>query len=306
MAFIASALSAQQDSPAPLISIGMPVFNAGRWLAQAIESALSQTWPDFELLISDNGSTDDTAAIIQHYLRADGRIRWHRFHSNHGLTANWNIVAREARGRYFKWLSGTDRMGPDLLARGVALLEARPDVVLVFGRTRWIDEDGFPLSLCELDFAVGDVRPCDRFLRQAVHLSVNNQINAGLIRTQSLRRTRLLADYPSSDLVLMAELALQGPFVLLPEELFQRRAGRDFSTPDRTPLQIERMYNPNARRPRRGQALRKHAGRFAACWRAPITAADRLSAIATAAQLSLAAMRRRAASLLSGVQSPVV
>lgn len=305
MVFI-PAPSAQQDTPAPLISIGMPVFNAGRWLAQAIDSVLAQTCADFELLVSDNGSTDDTAAIIQHYLRADSRIRWHRFHSNQGLTANWNIVARAARGRYFKWLSGTDRMAAELLARGAAVLEARPEVVLVFGRTRWIDEVGHPMSMCELDFAVGDVRPCDRFLRQAVNLSVNNQINAGLIRTQSLRRTRLLADYPSSDLVLMAELALQGPFVLLPDELFQRRAGRDFSTPDRTPLQIERMYNPNALRPRRGQALRKHAGRMAACWRAPIAPADRFSALTTAANLSLAALRRRAASLLSGVQSPVV
>jgi glycosyltransferase involved in cell wall biosynthesis len=305
MAFI-PAPSAQQDTPAPLISIGMPVFNAGRWLAQAIESVLAQTCADYELLISDNGSTDDTAAIIQHYLRADSRIRWHRFRINQGLTANWNIVAREARGRYFKWLSGTDRMAPDLLARGVAVLEARPEVVLVFGRTRWIDEDGHPMSMCELDFAVGDVRPCDRFLRQAVNLSVNNQINAGLVRTQSLRRTRLLADYPSSDLVLMAELALQGPFVLLADELFQRRAGRDFSTPDRTPLQIERMYNPNALRPRRGQALRKHAGRLAACWRAPITPADRLLATMAATHLALQALRRRAVSLLAGVQSPAV
>ncbi len=305
MAFI-SAPSAPPHTPAPLISIGMPVFNAGRWLAQAIESALAQTCSDFELLISDNGSTDDTPAIIQHYLRADDRIRWHRFHSNQGLTANWNIVAREARGRYFKWLSGTDRMAPDLLARGAAVLEARPEVVLVFGRTRWIDEVGHPMSLCELDFAVGDVRPCDRFLRQAANLSVNNQINAGLIRMPSLRRTRLLADYPSSDLVLMAELALQGPFVLLPDELFQRRAGRDFSTPDRTPLQIERMYNPHALRPRRGQALRKHAGRFAACWRAPIAPADRMRATMAATHLALQALRRRAVSLLGGVQSPAV
>ncbi len=306
MPFIASAPSAHKDTPAPLISVGMPVFNAGQWLAQAIESVQAQTRSDWELLISDNGSTDDTASIAQHYARADGRIRCHRFHSNRGLTANWNIVAREACGRYFKWLSGTDRMAPELLARGVAVLEARPEVVLVFGRTRWIDEIGHPMSLCELDFPVSDARPCERFLRQAANLSVNNQINAGLIRTQALRRTRLLADYPSSDLVLMAELALQGPFVLLPDELFQRRAGRDFSTPDRTPLQIERMYNPNALRPRRGQPLRKHAGRFAACWRAPITAADRFNALTTAAHLSLAALRRRAASLLSGVQSPVV
>lgn len=307
MSFAASAASTQeQRSPAPLISIGMPVFNVGRWLAQAIESVQAQTRSDWELLISDNASTDDTWSIAQHYASADGRIRCRRADSNRGLPANWNIVARAARGRYFKWLSGTDRMAPDLLARGVAVLDTRPEVVLVFGRTRWIDEDGLPMSLCELDFPVLAARPVDRFLQVATSLSVNNQINASLIRTQALRHTRLLADYPSSDLVLMAELALQGPFVMLPCEVYQRRAGRNFSTPDRTPLQIERMYNPRARRPRRSQAVRKHAGRFAACWRAPIGPADRALATMAATHLLLQALRRRAASLLTGVQSPAV
>lgn len=306
MAFRASALSAQQDPPAPLISIGMPVFNAGRWLGQAIESVQAQTFGEWELLISDNGSTDDTGSIARQYARADDRIRCRRFASNRGLPANWNIVACGARGRYFKWLSGTDRMAPDLLARGVAVLEARPEVVLVYGRTRWIDEDGSPMGLCELDFPVLGTRPADRFLQVAASLSVNNQINAGLIRTRALHHTRLMANYPSSDLVLMAELALQGPFVLLPDELYQRRAGRNFSTPDRTPLQIERMYNPRALRPRRSQALRKHAGRFAACWRAPIGPADRALATMAATHLLLQALRRRAVSLLAGVQSPAV
>jgi len=76
---------------------------------------------------------------------------------------------------------------------------------LAFGRTRWIDASGQPLLLCDQDFAVLSDRPAERFTQVARDMSINNQINAGLIRTAALRKTRLLGNYPSSDLVLMAE-----------------------------------------------------------------------------------------------------
>ena len=253
---------------------------------------LAHKWQNLEIIVSDNASSDGTAAIVQRYMQRDARIRYRRHDTNRGVAVNWNTVARAARGEYFKWLAAADVMEPTLLERCARVLQQRPDVVMVYGRTRWIDEDGLALGLAEGDFALASARPHRRFAYQAAHLGVNNQINAGLFRTAALRRTPLMANYPSSDLVFMAEIALQGRIVLLPDELFRRRSGSDVSTPQRTPLQIERMYNPHATRPRRFVRLRRHAGRYAACLRAPLALRERLLALGAATQLALRGWQR--------------
>lgn len=282
------------SSAQPLVSVGLPVHNGERHLQCAIESVLAQSLADLELIVSDNASTDGTAAIVHEYMRRDRRIRYRRFAVNQGVARNWSAVVREARGRYFKWLSASDEMACGLLQRCVDVLDARPDAVLVFGGTRWIDGNGEPQASCEHDFAVLGARPSERFLQVARDLALNNPINAGVIRTEALRGTRLMAHYPSSDLVLMAELALQGRFVLLPEELYRRRSGADVSTPERSMLAIERMYEPHAARPRRFVALRRQLGRYAACLRAPLPWRERLAALGAATSLlRLAAQRRR-------------
>src|SRR5262249_52824139 len=79
---------------APLVSVGMPVCNAERHLERAIESVLAQTLRDFELIISDNASTDGTAGIAQRWLQRDPRIRYQRFESNQGVAHNWNAAMR--------------------------------------------------------------------------------------------------------------------------------------------------------------------------------------------------------------------
>jgi glycosyltransferase involved in cell wall biosynthesis len=278
---------------APLVSIGMPVHNAERHLATAVESVLAQSFGDFELIISDNASTDGTEQIVQRYLQRDARIRYQRFDTNRGVAHNWNAVMRAARGRYFKWLAGSDAIAPDLLERCVQVLRERDDVVLVFGRTRWIDDAGTPHELCELDFAVPHASPAARFGCVVNALSVNNQINAGLIRTSALRRTALLGNYPSSDLVLMAELALQGPFVLLPQELLRRRRGPEVSTPERTPLQAARMYRHDAVRPYHWLPWRRQLARYAACLRAPLPWHQQLGAMLVATGVIYRAWLRR-------------
>jgi len=277
----------------PLVSVGLPVRNGARHLAQAIDSVLAQSVDDLELIVSDNASTDATPDIVRHYMQRDSRIRYLRFEVNRGASANWNAVAQQARGRYFKWLAASDEMAPALLARCIGVLQARPDVVLVFARTRWMDADGQSLELCDKDFAVIADTPAERFAQQARDLSINNQINAGVIRMHALRRTRLLANYPSDDLVLMAELALQGKIVLLPQELFRRRTGAEVSTPDRTPLQSARHYNPRAKRPPRLLSWRRQAGRYAACWRSPLPLHERLRALLAASGLVYEAWQRR-------------
>lgn len=245
----------------PLVTVGMPVRNCARHIAQAIESVLAQSLGDFELIVSDNASTDATPSIVQRYMQRDARIRYQRFEVNQGVSPNWNAVALAARGRYFKWQAGNDEMAPDLLEECVRVLQTQPDVVLVFGRTRWMDADGQLLEVCDKDFSVLGSNPAERFGQVARDLSINNQINAGVIRMDALRQTRLLGKFPTDDLVLMAELALLGKIVLLPHELFRRRTGADVSTPNRTALQTALHHNPRACRPERLLPLRRQAAR---------------------------------------------
>ena len=101
----------------PLISVGMPVYNGAAHLAAAIESILAQTCTDFELVISDNGSQDRTAAICTDYARRDKRICFCRQHKNMGVTRNYNFVCRQSSGKYFKWAAANDLCEPTLLER---------------------------------------------------------------------------------------------------------------------------------------------------------------------------------------------
>jgi glycosyltransferase involved in cell wall biosynthesis len=86
-----------------LVSIGLPVYNAGQYLEEALDSILAQTFEDFELIISDNGSTDNTEAICWSYARRDQRIRYFRNETNLGAAWNFNRVFELASGKYFKW-----------------------------------------------------------------------------------------------------------------------------------------------------------------------------------------------------------
>lgn len=213
----------------PIVSIGLPVYNGARFLPQALESLLGQTYRDFELIISDNASTDQTAAICKEYAAKDSRIRYIRQAVNIGAPRNWSFVVTVARGRYFKWASCNDRCAENMLARCVTVLEEQPDAVLCYGRTQIVDEEtGFEHAYTG-DIAIEDERPSDRYKHLLRDLELNNA-QSGLIRMDALRQTRLDRPYPAGDMPLMAELALRGKFVLLPDVLLFRRMGlRTFS-----------------------------------------------------------------------------
>jgi glycosyltransferase involved in cell wall biosynthesis len=115
----------------PLVSIGIPVRNGARFIREALDSALAQDYPQLEILISDNTSTDDTAAIVQEYTRRDARIRYWRNPADIGIVANFGRVLAEARGEYFTWLACDDILSyRNYVSKTVAFLEANRDVGL--------------------------------------------------------------------------------------------------------------------------------------------------------------------------------
>lgn len=115
----------------PKVSVLIPTYNYGRYLGEAIESVLNQTFVDYELIIVDNCSTDGTPVIMEDYCRRDGRIRYYRNASNIGMYRNYNQALMHARGEYIKFLNADDTFEPTLLEKFVHILETYTNVVLV-------------------------------------------------------------------------------------------------------------------------------------------------------------------------------
>ena len=226
----------------PRVSVGVPVYNGAEYLEQALDALLAQTFQDFEIIISDNASSDATASICRAYAALDPRVRYQRRETNIGAIANFNAVFQTARGEYFKWASHDDVCAPTFLERCVALLDADPSVEWCHTQSSHIDPAGRPLDLpgmANVSYAPpGPVhggpsttstsvsresdRASDRF--RAVLLGEGGCLDSyGLIRVTAIHRTRLYLPYFGSEKVFIAELALLGRFREIPEVLFYPR-----------------------------------------------------------------------------------
>jgi glycosyltransferase involved in cell wall biosynthesis len=207
----------------PVVSVGLPVYNGKKFLRAAVESILGQQFGDFELIISDNASDDGTSAICEEYARADTRVRYSRLAANIGAIPNFQRVFRESRGKYFKWAAYDDICLPGFLERCVSVLERAPEsAVLAYPRAERIDEAGRSAGPDNESLSRSDRRPH----RRAAHVLMNVNLGwaqFGLIRHTALQRTSLHGSYIGSDYVLLAELAMLGEFLEIPEVLFQTR-----------------------------------------------------------------------------------
>ena len=116
----------------PVVSVVMPAFNASRYISTAIDSALAQTFADLEVLVVDDGSTDDTAAIAANAAARDSRVRLLR-QDNAGVSVARNAALRAARGQYIALLDSDDVWQTGFLEAQIALLESRPDIAVVTG-----------------------------------------------------------------------------------------------------------------------------------------------------------------------------
>lgn len=163
----AAALGGQDRGP--LVSIVLPTYNGERYLAEAIDSCLKQTFPHVELLVVDDGSSVDIRRIVA--ATGDGRTRYLRHAENAGLPKALNTGFAEARGDYLTWTSDDNRYHPEAIARMVEYLEAHPEVGLVYAGCRLIDERGtpgepLPLPPPERLWSINCVGACFLYRRQ--------------------------------------------------------------------------------------------------------------------------------------------
>ena len=132
---------ASRVNPTPLVSVLIPTHDYARYLPAAIESVLAQDLDDFELIVVDDASTDDTRGVLESYAGRDRRLRWQVNPANLGLVANWNRCLRQARGEYIKYVFGDDFLvEPDALSRMARILRSDPAVSLVASARRIVDE----------------------------------------------------------------------------------------------------------------------------------------------------------------------
>ncbi len=126
----------------PRVSVGLAVYNGENFIRAAIDSILAQTFTDFELVISDNASTDKTQEICLEYAAKDGRIRYYRCERNMGAAWNQNRVFELSRGEYFRLAAHDDVIAPEYLAKCVEVLDQNPSVVLCHSWTKAINDQG--------------------------------------------------------------------------------------------------------------------------------------------------------------------
>lgn len=261
------------------ITVGLPVYNREKYLRASLDSLLSQTFTDFELVICDNASTDGTEAICRDYAARDPRIRYHRNAVNVGANRNFNRVFELARGKYLKWSTSDDYWAPQTLERLYPVMENDASIVLCYPKTMICDADGTPREPYEDNLHLMEDDPASRFLNLLLRIGLCHQ-HLGLIRRDVLARTALLGDHIGCDLNLLAELTLYGKFYEHPERMFFRRFHPESSSAKRGPDRDAVEHQLDFTDPRRVLGIRYHLHRrllafVTAVWRAPLSARDR-------------------------------
>jgi glycosyltransferase involved in cell wall biosynthesis len=205
----------------PKVSIGMPVFNGEKYVKEALDSILSQTFHNFELIISDNASTDSTQQICLDYAAKDDRVHYYRNEQNLGGPNNYNRVFNLSSGEYFKWAAYDDVLAPDFLRKCINVLDNDPSVIGCYCKTGRIDQDGNFLGYYNTGLLkkTDSPKPHERF-RDLIGLYYTTTPFHGVYRRRLFAQSQLHGSYVGADRNLVAELSLMGRIFEIPECLF--------------------------------------------------------------------------------------
>lgn len=238
------------------VSIGLPVYNGENFLHKCLDSLLSQTFTNFELIISDNGSTDSTQKICQEYIKKDDRIRYIRQEKNMGVIWNFNFVLKEAKNDYFVWAGVDDYVLPDFLKKNVEALVSNDNLV---GSVSKIERYGMDDSHSDsinltfgkfiknlrLRFSKREVYSISGTYQKKVRTYLKKstcQVIYGVFRTEKLRRSIIDNTFLGVDWAEVLGVLKYGNFNVIDEVLmYEFEGGRSA----RGIIHISRNYNPN-------------------------------------------------------------
>lgn len=205
------------------MSIGLPVYNEVTYIEETLKSLLALSYPNIEIIISDNASADGTFDLCQKLCREVENVALHRFSENKGATANFQYVLGQAKGKYFMWASGHDLWAPNLIDSYVRALEDNPDANIAFSSAVWIDQFGKSIDKIS---GWSDTRGMGAMSRFFTILWGNMHPLLGLIRRASLNDINKIGSFIGADLALLADLSLKGEFLYVTETKWFRREFR--------------------------------------------------------------------------------
>lgn len=251
-------------SKLPLVSIGMPVYNGGRFLSEALDSLLNQDFQNCELIISDNASTDNTAEICKRYLEKDNRIRYYRNEVNIGAIANFNKVMNYATAPYFMWAACDDIWEPSYVSELIKIMESDKSIVLAFSDFDSIDENGKQIRTCPKILKLSSSEPSETIFKRAYRFILFKEVDGKANLIYGLMRTPIIkeiggfvnfgrGDYAIDDLTLFL-LLFKGKFYITNKLLFHKRI---VSTVDKQPNEYT-IFGCFIKTPRLIQKVVKH------------------------------------------------
>ena len=214
----------------PLASIGMLVYNGERYIRHALDSLLAQDYENFELIISDNASTDRTQEICLEYAARDKRIQYYRNRTNMGVRWNVNRVFKLSSGEYFMWAAHDDYRDPRYIRLCLEAFGISKDIVLVGAQCDSIDPETGKLIFTDEGLSTIGLGVSERFKRYRLTLHGGRYVGGiffGVYRRTALREVMPMKKVGMHllDQLLLAEMCFQGEFVTIPERLIVKRSG---------------------------------------------------------------------------------
>ena len=210
------------ETDLPLVSVAMPIYNEEKHLREALESIARQDYPNLEILISDNHSTDRTAAICKEFAKKNSRVSYHRNAENIGISPNFIYTFKKSNGKYFMWASGHDKWEPDCISNCIQSLEQEASANLALGTPIWIGEDGNILQKHSGWYDTRGLTPVARFF-MVFWGSMNPML--GIFRKKDVPNLKCF-NYAGADLTLLEVLALKGTFIHVTDTCLYRRQNR--------------------------------------------------------------------------------
>lgn len=219
----------------PKVSVGVPVYNGGMFISNRLESILSQTLRDIEVIISDNASTDSTQAICEEYAKKDKRIRFIRQKKNLGMLWNYNFVLKEAKSDYFVWAAADDLWQPTFLEKNIDALESKKNFVGSISRLKrnevpWISKSRLKNTLLKLMRKITyrlkfeELTPITGSYGKKVRLYFTNPLSFGgmyygVFRTKSLRQALIPRSFVADDWARNLAVLKHGDLNVVEEDL---------------------------------------------------------------------------------------
>lgn len=225
----------------PKLSVGMPIYNAESFLRKRLDSLLVQTFTDFELIISDNASTDTTPKICEEYLRKDKRIRYFRQEKNMGVAWNFNFVLQQSKSEYFSWAAADDIILPDFLEKNVNILESKNNVVASISKIQPYELKSDNVHVDTIDSKFRNlIRKLRKSLKTMGVYSIQGsyedkvgiylrkstcEIIYGVFRTEKLQRSIVNSSFIGNDWATMLNVLKYGDFNVIDEVLMYEFEG---------------------------------------------------------------------------------